>query len=170
MANFIPYSALGTAVMAAKLNSAGGVEQTGYIRSSEFGSGGGGGITAYKFVIPSADAANLNTTPFLLDGLKGSFVIAGGVIYLSSEATNPITNITAFTIYGDDISNIYYKSANISTLDPGFIVFVSATGGGSNVAPGPSEYYIRTNTDSTLAPGGDLIVILYLIDYSSELA
>ncbi len=169
MANFISFSASGTAVMAAKLNTAGGVEQTGYIRSSEFGSGGGGGITAYKLVIPSRDAAVLGTTPFLLEGLKGSFVIAGGVIYLSGEATNPITNISAFSIFDDTISNIYYKSANISTLDPGNIVFVSAAGGGSNVAVSPSGYYIKTNTDSTLQPGGDLIVVLYLIDYSSEL-
>jgi hypothetical protein len=35
MANFIPFSLQGTAVMAAKLNNAGGVDQTGYIRSSD---------------------------------------------------------------------------------------------------------------------------------------
>jgi hypothetical protein len=167
MANFIPYSASGTAVMAAKLNSAGGVEQTGYIRSSEFGSGGGG-ATAYKFVIPSAEAATLNSAPVLLEGLRGSFIITGGVVYLSDSASTSITNIGAFSIIGDDAA-VYYKTPPISTLGPGNIVFVVANSSLVNAKASSSEYSFQTNANSTAAPGGDLIVLLYLIDYSSEL-
>jgi hypothetical protein len=166
MANFIPYSASGTAVMAAKLNSAGGVEQTGYIRSSEFGSGGGG-ATAYKFVIPSADAANLFSAPFPLEGLRGPFLLIGGVVYLSGSASNPITNIGSFSVFGDE--DLYFKTPSFSTLSPGNIAFVTASVAGTNIKASPSEYSFQTNNDSTAAPGGDLIVILYLIDYSSEL-
>jgi hypothetical protein len=167
MANFIPYSESGTAVMAAKLNSAGGVEQTGYIRSSEFSSGGGGGATAYKFVIPSAEAATLNSVPVLLP-LKGSFIITGGVVYLSDLGSTSITNIGSFSVIGDDAA-VYFKTVGFSTLSPGNIAFVTASSAGANIKASSSEYFFQTTADSTAAPDGDLIVLLYLIDYSSEL-
>lgn len=74
MANFIPYSATGTAVMAAKLNTAGGVEQTGYIRSSEFGSGESGVFTPVESDVSSGASVSITS---------GTYSRVGNVVTMS---------------------------------------------------------------------------------------
>jgi hypothetical protein len=92
MANFIPYSATGTAVMAAKLNTAGGVEQTGYIRSSEFGSGESGVFTPVE-----SDVSNGATISLF----AGTYSRVGDVVTMSFRMDvqmGPGTNATTFFI------------------------------------------------------------------------
>lgn len=131
MANFIPYSATGTAVMAAKLNTAGGVEQTGYIRSSEFGSGESGVFTP---VI--SDKVDCDVTPLrgiysrvdnvvtmtlylsiALDNAGGvgifnvalpvasTFATARDCYGTANLMTNSINNMTYYIISADTASN-----------------------------------------------------------------
>jgi hypothetical protein len=131
MANFISFSASGTAVMAAKLNTAGGVEQTGYIRSSEFGSGESGVFTP---VI--SDRVDCDVTPLrgiysrvnnvvtmtiymsiVLDNAGGvgqfnvdlpvasTFETARDCYGTANLMTNPIDNMTYYIISADTATN-----------------------------------------------------------------
>ena len=124
-------------------------------------------IIKYRIEIPSADAEALATTPYLLEGLSGSFAIISGVAYLSSDASDSLTAIGSISI--NDGSNIYFKSAAITNLDPGNIAFISSASATTNIPYKANDFYVVTNTDSSTTPGAPLIIILYLIDFSTEL-
>jgi hypothetical protein len=129
--------------------------------------GGGGLIKELKVTIPSADAAQLETTPFVLDTLTGTIIIVEGLIYLSPDATESMVGVGAFQIRNRDGIDIY-KSSSVSQLDPGNIVYVTSSGR-ANVASSSAEYFLTTTTDSADEPGADLYVVLYYIDASDSL-
>jgi len=124
-------------------------------------------IIKYRIEIPSADAEVLATTPYLLEGLSGSFAIISGVACLSADASNSLTGIGAISI--NDGANIYFKSSAVANLDPGNIAFISSAAANTNIPQKANELYVATNTDSSTTPGGPLIIILYLIDFSADL-
>ena len=124
-------------------------------------------IVKYRIDIPSADAETLTTTPYLLEGLAGSFAIISGVAYLSIDASDSLTGIGAISI--TDGSNIYFKSSSVTTLDPGNIAFISSTAANTNIPRKANEFYVITNTDSSTTPGAPLTIVLYLIDLSADL-
>lgn len=125
-------------------------------------------ILEYKISIPSESAATLSSVPFELTGLSGSFAIISGLIYLSGEASDRLDNIVSFSII-DDSGNVVFKSAPISDLDPRHICFVSSALAETNVPSSSSSYSLKTGSDATAEPGGDLVVLLYLIDFSSKI-
>lgn len=124
-------------------------------------------IIKYRIDIPSADAEALATTPYLLEGLAGSFAIISGVAYLSIDASDSLTGIGAISI--TDGSNIYFKSSSVTNLDPGNIAFISSTAANTNIPRKANEFYVITNTDSSTTPGAPLTIVLYLIDLSADL-
>ena len=124
-------------------------------------------IVKYRVDIPSADAEALATTPYLLEGLAGSFAIISGVAYLSIDASDSLTGIGAISI--TDGSNIYFKSSSVTNLDPGNIAFISSTTANTNIPRKANEFYVITNTDSSTTPGAPLTIVLYLIDLSADL-
>ena len=124
-------------------------------------------IVKYRIDIPSADAEALTTTPYLLEGLAGSFAIISGVAYLSIDASDSLTGIGAISI--TDGSNIYFKSSSVASLNPGNIAFISSTAANTNIPRKANEFYVITNTDSSTTPGAPLTILLYLIDLSADL-
>ena len=109
----------------------------------------------------------MSTTPYLLEGLAGSFAIISGVAYLSGDASDSLTGIGAISI--TDGSNIYFKSSSVANLDPGNIAFISSTAANTNIPKRANELYVITNIDSSTTPGAPLTIVLYLIDLSADL-
>jgi hypothetical protein len=124
-------------------------------------------IIKYRIEIPSADAEVLSSTPYLLEGLSGSFAIISGLAYLSIDASDSLTGIGSISI--NDGANIYFKSSSVSNLDPGKIAFISSAAAYTNIPQKAGDLYVATNTDSSTTPGGPLVIILYLIDFSADL-
>jgi len=124
-------------------------------------------IIKYRIEIPSADAATLTTTPYLLEGLSGSFAIISGVAYLSIDASDSLTGIGSISI--NDGANIYFKSSSVPNLDTGNIAFISSAAANTNIPYKANDFYVTTSTDSSTTPGAPLIIILYLIDFSADL-
>lgn len=124
-------------------------------------------IIKYRIEIPSADAEVLSSTPYLLEGLSGSFAIISGLAYLSSDASDSLTAIGSISI--NDGANIYFKSSAVVNLDPGNIAFISSAAANTNIPYKANEFYVATGTDSSTTPGAPLIIILYLIDFSADL-
>lgn len=124
-------------------------------------------IIKYRIEIPSADAEVLASTPYLLEGLSGSFAIISGLAYLSIDASDSLTGIGSISI--TDGANIYFKSSSVPNLDPGNIAFISSATAYTNISYKVNEFYVVTGTDSSTTPGAPLIIILYLIDFSADL-
>ena len=124
-------------------------------------------IIKYRIEIPSADAEILASTPYLLEGLSGSFAIISGVAYLSIDASDSLTGIGAISI--TDGADIYFKSSSVPNLDPGNIAFISSTAANTNIPRRANDLYVVTNTDSSTTPGAPLVIILYLIDFFADL-
>lgn len=124
-------------------------------------------IIEYRAVVPSARAATLNSDPFELEGLSGSFAIISGLVTLSSDALIRIDAIGSFSIVSG--SDVVFKSASISVLDPGGLCFVSSALAQTNIPVKAGSLSLFTTSDSSEEPGGDLIVLLYLIDFSSKI-
>jgi hypothetical protein len=154
MANFIPYSASGTAVMAAKLNSAGGVEQTGYIRSSEFGSGESGVFTPVESDV--SDGASVSIT-------SGTYSRVGNVVTMSfrmSIQMGPGTNATTFFISMPIASNFSSRYQANGVVSGSYLLK------GSTVDAQPSNGLIVISIESENSEDfleGIFITLQYLI-------
>lgn len=125
-------------------------------------------IIEYRAVVPNARVRTLSSDPFELEGLSGSFAIISGLIYLPSEAVESLSSVVAFSILNGG-GDVIFKSGSISTLDPGNISFVSSALAETNIPATSGRFFLSTTDDSSTDPESDLIVLLYLIDFSSKL-
>ena len=125
-------------------------------------------IIEYRVAIPSARVPTLSSDSFELEGLSGSFAIISGLVYLPSEAVESLSNVVAFSIVNGE-GDVIFKSGPISSLDPGNISFVSSVPAQTNIPATSGRFLLSTTDDSSTDPESDLIVLLYLIDFSSKL-
>lgn len=114
----------------------------------------------FTTIISAEQAATMFTTPVELNVPAGMYLLAGGYIYYSSNATELLEiGESHYISVGDDRCIIYKGSASI--INPGSILFMSPYTA-ENVRLLSGKVYFNGSVDATTPPDGPVEITVYL--------
>ena len=114
----------------------------------------------FTTIVSAEQAATMASTPIELNVPAGQYLLAGGYIYYSSNATEILEiGENHYICIGDD-RFIIYKS-NLGSINPGSILFMSPyTSEDVRVLSG--KVYFNGSVDATIPPDGPVEITVYL--------
>lgn len=114
----------------------------------------------FTTIISAEQAATMFTTPVELNVPEGMYLLAGGYIYYSSAATEPLEIGDSHYISVKDDRCILYKGS-VSIINPGSILFISPYTT-DNVRLLSGKVYFNGSVDATTPPDGPVEITVYL--------
>ena len=113
----------------------------------------------FTTIISAEQAATLSSTPVELDVPEGMYTLAGGYIYYSANATEPLDLGGEQTIV---INNTLLISKNVgNNINPGSIqMLASFFNSDSRVTSG--KVFFSTDADAATPPDGNVEITVYL--------
>lgn len=114
----------------------------------------------FTTIISAEQAATLASTPVELNVPEGMYTLAGGYIYYSATATEPLDLGSDQIIIINSILTIIAKNSG-STIDPGSIqILAPFFNSNSRVTSG--KVFFQTDVDAGTPPDGPVEITVYL--------
>ncbi len=114
----------------------------------------------FTTIVSAEQAATMATAPIELNVPEGQYILAGGYIYYSSAATEPLEIGDSHYISVGDDRCILYKG-DTATINAGSILFMSPyTKEDIRILSG--KVYFNGSVDATIPPDGPVEITVYL--------
>lgn len=115
----------------------------------------------FTTIVSAEQAATMATAPIELNVPAGQYLLAGGYIYYSANATEALDLSTEHYIYQGDIACILYSSQAAGSLNPGSILFMTPYNQAENrIRSG--KLFFATSEDALIPPDGPFEITVYL--------
>ena len=116
----------------------------------------------FTTIISAEQAATLSSAPVELDVPEGTYLLAGGYIYYSSLATEPLYLGFEQTIFID--STMLISKNNFNSLAPGTLSHLSTFGNFATVVSS-GKLTFSTDEDAETPPDGPVEITVYLTKF-----